>query len=1168
MKNYLSGEFLGLTKQLIRKMRITCILIMVFASSLFADNVNSQVARVTISLKNANVAKIIDEIESKTDYLFVYNKTEIDLNRKVNVLAENKTVAEVLTEVFENTNVVYALEGTNIMLMQKASSTQQQKTVSGKVTDTSGMPLPGVSVVIKGTTTGAITDPNGKYSLLNISENTVLQLSFVGMKSKEIVVGKKTTVDVILEEETIGLDEVIAVGYGTKTKRDVTGSITTVKAKEIQNFKSSSMDALLQGQGSGIQVNQANGSPGAPVRVMIRGTHSIYAEAEPLWVIDGIPITNPANGLGMSRASSGQNYLATINPNDIESMEVLKDAAATSIYGSRGSNGVILVTTKSGKKGQGYISFDATYGISDLSRTPSDIGFTNGTEWLELVDKGRSNYGLPSIKTDKDLNNLIAQKTTGQSFSVDKLANTNWFDAILRKGGYKEYNLSLSQGYEKGSIYASLNYRDDKGVLESNDFKRVTGRLNADYEPVKNLKTGVKINFGFSDNNQVMDAGVPSGNDVLAGGGFNMAATGSLPIFPMWWDESKKQYFMPASGYNVAASTNPNNFRFQLETYRALGGIYLDYKIPCIEGLSVRTEWSADINSTIRNFMVKKLLRPKNMSYGEYEPGTQRNFNYNFYATYNRTFNKIHNINLVSGTESQRFSTRNIIVFGENFPEENRQFGVQDVTRLPSGGFGGERYIRSYFARASYRLLDRYMVGGSIRRDGVSIFTPENRWSTFASGSLGWIFSEENFMKSLSFVNLAKLRVSFGQTGNQGVPQVTAPGWATWPVYGNTGNAANMSTIGVTNLTWETTNSYDAGIDFGLFKNRISGSVGYYRQDIKGLLFQVPIPYSSGLPFGGHKIWSNIGDMRNQGIELSINAVVIDKKDFKWTSSINVSTNKNELVSINEAMDAKGQGIISGLTWNKKGKKLSSFFLAEYAGIDPQKGIPMIYEIDRDRYLKTNETVKTGKTIPATSANVNNHKILHEDKTGLPKFFGGFTNTFSWKGLELMAMLSFQGGNYIYDQSEANGINMGKGGINLRKELIGNTWTKPGDNAKYPQLMWDYAYQYDNTGAPVTSKIAYSAQTTQFLYKGDFMRLRTLQLSYNLPQKIIAKAWIKNMRVFVSGNNVLTLTTYKGWDPEFANVSTSSEARNLQQGVAANYIPQLKTWNFGVNVSF
>ena len=1162
-----------LTK-LLRIMRITTLLLLIGLMQTYATNSYSQNTKLSLKMEDASIESILSQIEKVSEFHFFYRSNEIDQNGKFNVDANQQTVDEVLNSLLKDSNLTYKVFDKYIAIVSKENAVKniesllQQKTVNGKVSDSSGGSLPGVSVVVKGTTTGVITDNNGTFSLANISENAILQFSFVGMKTKEVVVGSKNVINVVLEEETIGLDEVVAVGYGTKTRRDVTGSISTVKSKDIQNFKATSMDALLQGQGAGIQVNQASGSPGAPVRVMIRGTHSIYADAEPLWVIDGIPISNPANGIGLTRASAGQNYLATINPNDVESMEVLKDAAATAIYGSRGSNGVILVTTKSGKKGQGLVSFDATYGVSDLSRSPSDIGFTDGNQWLDLIDKGRSNFGLATIKTDKDLNNLVAQKTTGQSFGVNKLANTNWFDAILRKGGFKEYNLSLSQGYEKGNIYASLNYRDETGVIQSNDFKRVTGRLNADYEPVKNLKVGMKVNFGYTNNNQVMDAGVPSGNDVLAGGGFNMAATGSLPIFPKWWDEPNGTYFMPASGYNVAASTNSNDFRFQLETYRALGGVYFDYKIPFIEGLSVRTEWSADINSNIRNFMVKKLLRPKNMSYGEYESGLQRNFNYNVYASYNRTFSKIHNLNLVAGTESQLFSTRNILVFGENFPEESRQFGVQDVTRLPSGGFGGERYIRSYFARSSYRLLDRYMVGGSIRRDGVSIFTPENRWSTFASGSLAWIFSEEKFMKSLSFVNLAKLRLSFGQTGNQGVPQVTAPGWATWPVYGNTANAASMSTIGVTDLTWETTNSYDAGIDFGLFNNRISGSAGYYRQDINGLLFQVPIPYSSGLPFGGNKIWSNIGDMRNQGIELSINAVVINKSNFKWTSSFNISSNSNMLVSINNAIDSKGQGIISGMTWNKKGKKLSSFFLAEYAGIDKQKGIPMIYEIDRDRYLKTGETVKTGNIIPATSANVNNHKILQDDKTGLPAFFGGFSNTFSWKGLELMAVLSFQGGNYIYDQAQETGINMGQGKVNLRKDLIGNTWTKPGDDAKYPQLMWGYAYQYDNTGAPVSSKIAYSTTTTQFLSKGDFIRLRTLQLSYNLPQDIIKKVWIKNMRVFVAGNNLLTLTGFKGWDPEFANVSSSSDARNLQQGVAGNFVPQLKTWIFGVNVSF
>ncbi|NEW85599.1 MAG: TonB-dependent receptor [Mariniphaga sp.] len=412
------------------------------------------------------------------------------------------------------------------------------------------------------------------------------------------------------------------------------------------------------------------------------------------------------------------------------------------------------------------------------------------------------------------------------------------------------------------------------------------------------------------------------------------------------------------------------------------------------------------------------------------------------------------------------------------------------------------------------------------------------------------------------------MRLGYGQTGNQGVPQVTAPGWATWPVYGNTGQAASMSVIGVTSLTWETTNSYDAGLDFGLFKNRINGSIGYYRQEVEGLLFQVPIPYSAGLPFGAHKIWSNIGKMKNDGLEFNINASVVDKGEFKWVTSLNISTNANKLLSINENMDSKGQGILSGMTWNKKGSKLSTFFIAEYAGIDKEKGIPMIYEIDRDRYLKTNETVKTGNLIPATSANVNNHKILQEDKTGLPTYFGGFTNAFSWKGFELSAMLTFQGGNYIYDQAEQTAINMGKGGTNLRKDLIGNTWTKAGDNAKYPQIMWDYAYQYGNDGLPVTSKVAYSPATTQFLYKGDFIRLRTIQLSYTFPTSMGQKAGIKNLRIFVSGNNLLTITGFKGWDPEFSNVSSSSEARNLQQGVAGNSVPSLRVWNAGFNITF
>ena len=1161
-----------LTKTM-RIMRLSVFFTFLFVAQTWATPIYSQQTRLSLSMKNVRVMDVLNEIEKSSEFFFFFNEKLVNVDRKVDLIVKDGKIEEILHDLFESTDVNYKVIDKQIILttLRGRSEELQQnvRNVTGKVTDRSGLPLPGVTVIVKGTTKGVTTDNDGSFSLLLPIESKILVFSFVGMRTREVIVENQKIINIVLEEETIGLEEVVAVGYGTKIRRDVTGSITAVKSKDIQNFKASSVDALLQGQGAGIQVSQSNGTPGSPVRVMIRGTHSIYADAEPLWVVDGIPISNPANGIaGGLRGTAGQNYLATINPSDIESIEVLKDAAATSIYGSRGSNGVILVTTKSGKKGQGYVTLDASFGVTDFTRNANDIGFANGAEWLDLVDKGRSNYGLATIKNDKDLNNLISQKTAGQLFNVNRISDTNWFDEITRKGDYKEYNFSISRGYEKGTIFSSINYRDEKGVLLGNDFKRITGRINADFEPINNLKAGVKINIGYSDNNQVMNAGVPSGNDVLAAGGFNMAVTGSLPIFPKWWDESKGTYFMPASGYNVAASNDINNFRFQLETYRAIGGIYLDYTLPWIKGLSVRTEWSADINSDIRNFMVKKLLRPKNTSYGEYQPRMQRNLNYNVYANYNRTFKEVHNVSATLGTESQLFTSRDIIVFGENFPEENRQFATQDAARIPSGGFGGERFIRSYFARANYRLKDRYIVSGSIRRDGVSIFTPENRWSTFASGSFGWIFSEEKFMKSLPFVNLAKLRLSYGQTGNQGVPQVTAPGWATWPVYGNTGQAASMSTIGVTSLTWETTNSYDAGLDFGLFKNRINGSVGYYRQEVDGLLFQVPIPYSSGLPFGAHKIWSNIGKMRNDGLEFNITASVIDKGEFKWVTSLNISSNANKLLSINENMDSKGQGILSGMTWNKKGSKLSSFFMAEYAGIDNEKGIPMIYEIDRARYLKTNETVKTGNLIPATTANVNNHKILQEDKTGLPTYFGGFTNAFSWKGFELSAMLTFQGGNYIYDQAEQSSINMGKGGTNLRKDLIGNTWTKAGDNAKYPQIMWDYSYQYGNDGLPVTSKVAYSPVTTQFLYKGDFIRLRTIQLSYTVTTIIIQKTGIKNLRVFVSGNNLLTITGFKGWDPEFSNVSSSSEARNLQQGVAGNSVPSLKIWNAGFNITF
>lgn len=1060
----------------------------------------------------------------------------------------------------------------------------QGRTISGKVTSSEDkQPLPGVSILLKGTATGTVSDMDGNFRIVVNSDNDVLSFTSIGFLPYEITVGAQTVINVVLEVNVSQLQEIVVTGYGTSTKRDLTGAITQVKTKDLVNFKAPSVDAMLQGQGSGIQVNQATGVPGGPVRVMIRGTSSVSAGTEPLWVIDGIPVSADVSGLGGGgRGAIPQNPLASINPNDIESIEVLKDAAATAIYGSRGANGVILVTTKTGKSGQGGISIDFQTGVSQLTRRPEDIGFANSQQWLDLVNLSRNNAGLTTPIQDI-LGTLSVVNVGPSTLNAQQIANTNWFDEIFREqGSFNEANISTNKAFDKGSVFFSGNYRKDDGILKNNSFERISFRTNIEYEPVNNLKTGLRLTAAYTNNQRVMNGGAPSGNEVIASGGFGSAVGNALPIFPVFDPLESGRYFNPTSGHNLRATTDRSLFRDQFEQYRALGGLYVDYNIAAVKGLSVRSEVSADIQSGNNIFWAAADLRPVGLNFASQNFSVTQNFNYNLFTTYNRSFGDDHSVNFVLGTESQRFSGRGANLFGEGIPGRNQEFGspTAPITRAPSAGFGGERYIRAYFTRANYKFKDRYLLGASFRRDGVSIFTPENRWSNFAALSAGWIISEESFLENAGFINLLKLRGSFGQTGNQNVPaDVTFIGTVDWPRYGNTAGSQVLSNVAVTALTWETTNAYDLGLDFELFNSRVSGSLGYYRQDVTDLLFRVPVAPSVGLNFGGNQIWANIADMRNQGIEFSINTVNIDKGGFRWSTNFNYTTAHNQIMSINEELDLRGQGIVSGLTRNITGRPLSTFFVAEYAGIDPQSGIPYIHEIDRNLFNSTGQTVRTGNVIPATSANIQNHRML-QDKTGLPTFFGGLTNTFSYKGIELLAMFTFQGGNWIYDNPLVGATQVGLGNGNLYSELIGNTWTTPGEVTRFPRLMWNNRFHVNNEGFPVFNSNGtpnlnqnYSVggvnqAMDRYLFRGDFVRLRTLQIAYNLPTAAVNKLKLKNMRVFVAGNNLLTFTGYPGWDPEILNFSGSAQARNLEQGSAGAIVPQLRTWLGGISVTF
>ncbi len=466
-----------------------------------------------------------------------------------------------------------------------------QNTVSGRVTSAeAGEGLPGVNVLLKGTSSGTVTDIDGNYSISADSEG-ILVFSSIGYITQEIPVNNRSTINLQLETDVQSLSEVVVVGYGTQNKRDITGAISTVKAEELSNFKAApSLDQALQGQATGVQVSSTSGVPGAPTRVLIRGTNSISSGTEPLWIIDGMILSGQGGGeqggLGRNSATVGQNPLASINPNDIESVEVLKDASATAIYGSRGANGVIIVTTKSGKGGKGTTDLSVNYGITNPVRGPNEIGFVDGPTWLSLVDEARANRGLPEFDPNALLND--ARDPTAV-LDRSQIANTNWFDEALRQGSFMDINLSTSNATEKTNYYLSGNYREDRSILEGGRLRRYATRANVDFYPAKNFSVGSRIALSYTNNQRAPNGGAPGGNSNIARGGYNMANSNALPILPIFHPtirdpEGNPILFDPLSGRNLRATINRDNYINDLETYRAIGGLNLDYKIPFVEG--------------------------------------------------------------------------------------------------------------------------------------------------------------------------------------------------------------------------------------------------------------------------------------------------------------------------------------------------------------------------------------------------------------------------------------------------------------------------------------------------------------------------------------------------------------------------------------------------------
>ncbi len=949
----------------------------------------------------------------------------------------------------------------------------QDKAVTGKVTDDAGSTLPGVSVQVKNTTRGTTTDANGNYRI-QAGSGDVLVFSFVGFSPVEQTVGTRSTINLNMNPDTRQLNEAVVVGYGTQSRKSITGAQTTVSAQAIENTPLPSVDQALQGRVAGLQSLSNSGQPGAAQQIRIRGIGSINASSEPLYVVDGIPI----NSGDLSRLSTTSNTLAGVNPTDIESITVLKDAASTSIYGSRGGNGVILITTKKGRNGKTKFKADASYGTTNIA-LPDVAKPLNRAEYLMLTEEGLRNVGATQAQIDARLNAYGANAKDPQN--PDQPVDSDWYDLVTRQGTQQQYNISASGGDNKTQFFVSGGYFQQVAPVIGSDFDRITGDVNVNHNATKKLSFKVGMNVGHTQS-KAPTAGGTFANPILSA--YFLQPT--RPAYDADGNTNFSQSDFP-SIYNPVALVEYNKRRFS--NLRGLGNLGADYRI--LDNLTFSTKLGLDLNSI------------EELQYDNPFFGDGRNANGRSYTYYTRVFNynwtnildyrvdfseaKDFFLNLKLGYESQKSKLYAISAAGTGFPPTTDLI-LPNVAATPTvaSAFGSEYSFNSVLSNAALNYKDRYSLSGSFRRDGSSRFGSNNRFGNFWSVGAAWNIDEEAFMKDNSIISSAKIRTSYGVNGNAGI---TNYAWQSTYGYGNNYNNQPGSApdgIGNDNLTWEQNKPFDVGLDLGLFNNRLSFVVDYYVRKTDRLLLNVPLSRTSGFA----SILDNVGAMENRGWEFTVDGRPFEGT-FQWDLNFNIAFNKNKILNLAPDQDQ----YIDGAFIRKVGENFTSFYARDWAGVDPATGAPQWWK-DEAKTEKTTNYNDAERTIIGHAA---------------PNAFGGFSSTMRFKGFSLDAQINYTLGNKInaiwnrYTQSD--GWNPG---FNKSRQQLAR-WQNPGDVTNVPK------YLFNNT----TNSQEYSSR---FIYDGSYLRLRTVTLSYDIPKSVTSRIKMDNLSVFARGLNLWTYT--------------------------------------------
>lgn len=1069
----------------------------------------------------------------------------------------------------------------------------QEVQITGTVTGADeGVALPGVSVVVQGTTIGSVTDFEGNYSITVPESSNVLIFSFVGMKTAEVAVDGRKVIDIVLETDAVGIDEVMVVAYGTVKKSSFTGSAESVDTDKIDNIQATSVSKMLEGTTAGVQVTTASGQPGSNAAIRIRGIGSINASSNPLYVVDGVPFGGDLN---------------SISPDDIESITVLKDATAAALYGARGANGVIIITTSKGKSGKMELEVKVRHGWSDraINEYPriqqgqyyekTWEAYRNSLVYGAGMSMADANRAATSGRDDDgNSTNTVAQLGNYNAYDVNptqligtdgklnpnaKLLYPNeWDEVLFRIANKQDYNINVNGGDEKSNYYISLGYLNEEGLMDYSDMTRFSARVNAESQVKKWLKIGLSTNaVTYKTNN------FSGGNSTTSNPFFFSRVIG--PIFPVYayntWDQPGEGSLITDSDGNPVYDYGSGEMKFDngygatvpglrpyAGTFNLAGSLALDERSSLVDAVSARTYADFTILPGL-NFRMNLSLdfdgtsgtTYQNSTYGDAAGygritknyGRSMTYTFNQLLTYNKSFG-LHSLDLLGGHENYSMNYNFLTATRIGFPFEGIRELAPASTGEGSNSFEDNDRIESFLGRVNYDFNDRYYVSASIRTDGSSRFHPDTRWGNFWSLGGSWRMSEENFMQ-IDWINTLKLKASYGVQGNnRGI------GFYPWQgLYGlgydnNIYSGALANSLELSELMWEENSNFNTGVEFALF-NRIRGSFEYFIRGSNNLLFQVPSPRSLGID----SKWQNIGGMENKGIEIILNAEAIASEDFRWNIDFNLTHYKNVITELPQ------EEIISGSKKLMVGTSVYEFYLWEYAGANAETGAALYWkdeiEMDADNNPVIDDDgkpVKTGNRLLTEDPGGEGDRYYHG--TSIPDIYGGITNSFYYKGFDLSIFLTYQVGGSFLDYNYQWLMSEGELGFAWHTDILDN-WTEPLDASGLPtgEMTNGDPVSYDPDMIPRTevgnTDISYTS--TRFIFDASYFNIRNITLGYNVPNNVARKIGASGLRVFVTADNLYIWTQNPGMDP-----------RQDFAGTAATAYSPVKTYTVGLNVKF